>query len=58
MKEISIGIYYYIDEETDQKVYDVEYIREEFESRLEELLNQESWMKKHYTTFLWQPYAS
>ena len=42
MKEISIGIYYYIDEETDQKVYDVEYIREEFESRLEELLNQES----------------
>ena len=41
MKEISIGIYYYIDEETNQKVYDVEYIREEFESKLEELLNED-----------------
>ena len=37
---MEIGIYYYIDEETNQKVYDVEYIREEFESKLEELLNK------------------
>ena len=37
---MEIGIYYYIDEETNQKVYDVEYIREEFESKLEELLNE------------------
>jgi|TARA_R100000482_G_C5079431_1_gene125309 hypothetical protein len=40
--EISVTIYYYIDEETNQKVYDVEYIREEFESKLEELLNKQS----------------
>ena len=42
MKEISIRIYYYIDEETNQKVYDVEYIREEFEIKLKELINKES----------------
>jgi len=42
MKEISIGIYYYIDEKTNQKVYDVEYIREEFEIKLKELINKES----------------
>ena len=40
--EISVTIYYYIDEETNQQVYDVEYIREEFESKLEELLNKQS----------------
>ena len=40
--EISVTIYYYIDEETNQKVYDVEYVREEFESKLEELLNKQS----------------
>ena len=38
---MEIGIYYYIDEKTNQKVYDVEYIREEFESKLEELLNED-----------------
>ena len=38
---MEIGIYYYIYEKTNQKVYDVEYIREEFESRLEELLNED-----------------
>ena len=40
MEKLSIEIYYYIDEETNQKVYDVDYIREEFESKLEELLAQ------------------
>jgi len=37
---ITINMYYSIDEETNQKVYDVEYIREEFESKLAEILNK------------------
>mgnify|MGYP003153976733 FL=1 len=40
MEKLSIKIYYYIDEETNKKVYDVEYIREEFESKLKDLLAQ------------------
>lgn len=34
---IEVGIYYYIDEETGKKVYDVEEMMREFEIKLEEL---------------------
>ena len=34
---IEIGIYYYIDEETGKKVFDVEEMTREFEQKLDEL---------------------
>jgi hypothetical protein len=36
--ELSIGIYYGIDEETDEIVFDEDSMREEFEEKLKELL--------------------
>lgn len=39
MEEIKVGIYYYIDDETGKKVYDEDEMRDEFERKLEELLN-------------------
>jgi hypothetical protein len=39
MEEIKIGIYYYIDDEGN-KVYDEDEIRDEFERKLQELLNE------------------
>lgn len=34
---LEIGIYYYIDEETGEKIYDLDEMRNEFERKLEEL---------------------
>ena len=39
---LEIGIYYYIDEETGKKVYDEDEMRDEFERKLKELLNQKT----------------
>jgi hypothetical protein len=36
--KIEIGIYYYIDEETGEKVYDEDEMRDEFETKLQKLL--------------------
>jgi len=36
-EEINIKIYYYIDDETGEKVYDIETMKEEFEQALQEL---------------------
>ena len=36
---LEIGIYYYNNEETGEKVYDEDLMREEFEEKLNDLLN-------------------
>jgi hypothetical protein len=35
---IEVGIYYYVDEETDELVFDTDSMRDEFEDKLNELL--------------------
>jgi hypothetical protein len=39
-EKLEIGIYWWIDEDTNEKVYDEDAIREEFEDKLDKLLNQ------------------
>ena len=39
-EKLEIGIYWWIDEDTNEKVYDEDAIREEFEDKLDKLINQ------------------
>jgi hypothetical protein len=38
--KIEVGIYYYIDENTGNKVYDIEEMTREFEEKLNKLINE------------------
>ena len=40
MEKLEIGVYWWIDEDTNEKVYDEDAMREEFEYKLYNLLNQ------------------
>jgi hypothetical protein len=39
-EKLEIGVYWWIDEDTNEKVYDEDAMREEFENKLYNLLNQ------------------
>ncbi len=39
-EKLEIGIYWWIDEDTNEKIYDEDAMREEFEDKLDNLLNQ------------------
>jgi len=39
-EKLEIGVYWWIDEDTNEKIYDEDAMREEFEDKLDKLLNQ------------------
>ena len=41
--EIKVGVYYYIDEETKQPVFDTDEIVKEFEQKLKKLEDETEW---------------
>jgi len=41
--EIKVGVYYYIDEETNQPVFDTDEMRNEFEQKLKEIEDEKEW---------------
>ena len=49
MKTIKQAIYFYIDEDTGEKIYDTELMLEEFQDKLNELTKGTKWKNKTRT---------